>query len=140
MNLVEQARTYIGTPWKHRGRSRRGIDCAGIVVCSYADLGVVLPDIERYGREPHRDGLMTAVRAGFGEPVSDGPKVGDLAVMTSGAQGSKAPHHLGIVGDHPHHGLSLIHSDGTLGVSRVVEVGLTDVYRKRIVAVFRRPV
>jgi cell wall-associated NlpC family hydrolase len=97
MSLVDQARTYLGTPWKHRGRSRKGIDCAGIVVCSYADLGVTLPDIERYGREPHRDGLMTAVRAGFGEPVNDGPKVGDLAVMTSGALGSKEPHHLGIM-------------------------------------------
>lgn len=139
MRLVEQARTYIGTPWRHRGRNRRGIDCGGLIVCVYADLGVKLPDIERYGREPHKDGLMRAVRAAFGEPVAC-PSIGDVVVMTSAAYGAKEPHHMGIIGDHQHHGLSLIHSDGEHGVSRVIEVGLSETYRRRIVAVFRRPV
>lgn len=138
--LVEQARTYLGVPWRHRGRSRRAVDCAGLLICAYADLGVVLPDLDHYGREPHRDGLMTAVRAAFGEPVLDGPQVGDILVMTSAAFGATQPHHLGIVGDDPHHALSLIHADGEPGVSRVVEVGLDSRYVRRIVSVFRRAV
>lgn len=137
--IAEQARTYLGVKWKHRGRSRKGIDCAGLPLCVYADLGVKLPDIERYGREPHRDGLMAGIRAALGEPVQ-GMQVDDVALMTSGAQGSKEPHHIGIIGDHPHYQFSLIHADGTLGVSKVVEVGLSDAYKNRIVAIFRRPV
>jgi cell wall-associated NlpC family hydrolase len=136
--LVEQARTYLGVPWRHLGRSRRAVDCAGLLICAYADLGVVVPVIEHYGREPYKDGLMTGLRAALGDPVADGPKVGDIVVMTSAAFGAVQPHHLGIIGDDPHHGLSLIHADGEPGVSRVVEVGLADAYRKRIVAVFRR--
>lgn len=140
MNLVDQARTYIGVPWKHRGRSRKGIDCAGLPICAYADLGVTIPDIERYGREPHRDGLMQGAIAALGSPVEGDPQYGDVVIMTSGARDAREPHHIGIIGDHRHHGLSLIHADGTIGVSRVVEVGLSDAYRKRIVAIFRRPV
>jgi cell wall-associated NlpC family hydrolase len=145
--LVEQARTYLGTPWRHLGRSRDGIDCAGVVICAYADLGIVIPDIERYGREPHRDGLMAGAIVGLGDPVWKGrncPRavlaIGDVVIMTSAAFGAKEPHHIGIVGDDPHHGLSLIHADGTFGVSRVDEAGLMDQYLNRIVAVFRRAV
>jgi cell wall-associated NlpC family hydrolase len=138
--LVAQARTYLGVPWRHMGRTRRGVDCAGLLICAYADLGIVVPVIEHYGREPHRDGLMSGVRKALGEPVLDGPKVGDIVVMTSAAFGATQPHHLGIIGDDPHHGLSLIHADGEPSVSRVSEVGLSDQYRRRIVAVFRRAV
>jgi cell wall-associated NlpC family hydrolase len=141
--LVQQARTYLGVPYRHRGRSRAGVDCAGLPKCAYADLGVELPDLKVYGREPHKDGLMDAVRAAFGEPVWQGrgcpravPQVGDVVVLAF----VREPHHLAIVGDDRLHGLSLIHADGTLGVSRVVEHGLTDHFLNMIVAVCRRAV
>lgn len=148
--LVEQARTYLGTPWRHLGRltpQRPGLDCAGLPIVAYAALGVVIPDIERYGREPYRDGLMAGAVLGLGAPVWKGrncPRevlaVGDVLLMTSAAQGAKEPHHIGIIGDDPHHELSLIHADGEIGVSRVIEVGLDPRYARRIVAVFRRAV
>jgi cell wall-associated NlpC family hydrolase len=138
--VMNQARTYIGTPWKHRGRKRSGLDCAGLVWRVYADLGLLLPDIKLYGREPHRDGLMTAVREAFGAPVPGSMQPGDVLVMTSGVLGATEPHHMGIVGDGgtTMHDLSLIHADGSYGVSRVLEVGLAEQYRKRIASVFRK--
>ncbi len=31
--LVNEARTWIGVPFRHQGRSRMGVDCIGLVVC-----------------------------------------------------------------------------------------------------------
>lgn len=133
--LADQARTYIGTPFKHRGRTVRGLDCAGLIVKAYADLGVEIGDLPNYGRTPFRDGLMQHVRSQADEvPVSD-MQDGDIAVMVF----AKDPHHLAIIANDVFGGLSLIHADGSVHVSRVVETRLTDDKRKQIFAVFRRP-
>jgi cell wall-associated NlpC family hydrolase len=145
--LVAQARTYIGTKYRHRGRDPKiGLDCAGLPWRCYADLGAVLPDLHRYGREPHRNGLMQAVVEALGTPVWQGSRgvcvprdvlqPGDVAVMRFVAE----PHHLAIIGDDLVHGLTVIHADGSPSVGRVVEVGLDGVWQARIVAVFRRSV
>lgn len=141
--LVQQARAYLDTPFRHRGRTARGLDCAGLGWRVYADLGVELPDIERYGREPWNNGLMQGLEAALGAPVwaGRGParellQVGDVVVIAW----VREPHHVALVGDDLIHGLSLIHADGTLGVRRVVEHGLDDRYLSLIVAIFRRPV
>lgn len=135
--LVEQARSYIGTPFKHRGRTHRGLDCAGLIVKCYADLGSPIPDLALYGRTPFRDGLMEHVRSVADDeiPISE-MQPGDVAVLVF----SKDPHHLAIVGDDVYGGLSLIHADGGVTVSKVVESRLTEEKKKQIVAVFRRAV
>ncbi len=143
--IVEQARTYLGVPFRHRGRTPRGLDCAGLVVRSYADLGVVLPDVACYGREPHRDGLMDAMRAAFGVPVWEGRSLIDRAVLRVGdvvvLRFEVHPHHIAIVTDDRHHGLGLIHAYSPPGGGgRVVEHGLDARWQSQILAVFRRAV
>lgn len=130
--LVAAARRYLGVPFRHRGRTSGGLDCAGLLVLSYRAHGVELPDIRIYGREPHRNGLVRAVEAGFGPALDRDPRPGDVLLMRF----EEEPHHLGIVGDYAHGGLSLIHAYGTAG--KVVEHRLDDVWRGRIVAVYRR--
>lgn len=141
--VVAQARTYLGVPFRHRGRTGRGLDCAGLVWRAYADLGCVLPDVERYGREPHRDGLMDAMRAAFGPPVWEGRslanrsllRVGDVVVLRFEVH----PHHIAIVTDDRHHGLGLIHAYSPPGGGgRVLEHGLDARWQSQIVAVFRK--
>jgi len=155
--LVWSARTFLGVPFKHRGRDRRGLDCAGLVWCSYAEAGVVMPDLKRYGREPHKDGMMRVTREALGEPVWEGAlgkvvprsllRVGDVPLIRFDVH----PHHMGILGDDAIHGLSLIHANGMRGllaasgqghdkVGRVMEHGLDDAHLAMICAVFRRPV
>lgn len=31
--LIEEARTWIGVPFRHQGRSKYGTDCIGLIVC-----------------------------------------------------------------------------------------------------------
>jgi len=37
--IVAEARTWIGVPFLHQGRSRNGVDCIGLVLCVRAALG-----------------------------------------------------------------------------------------------------
>lgn len=132
--LVAAARRYLGVPFRHRGRTAAGLDCAGLVWLAYADLGLKLPDVRIYGREPHRNGLEDAMVRALGEPVSRWPMAGDVLLMRF----DKEPHHIGIAAEYPHGGLSLIHAYGTAG--KVVEHRLDQTWQDRIVAVFRREI
>lgn len=141
--IAQTARKYTGVKFRHRGRDRRGLDCAGLVWAAYRDHGVTLPDYRMYGREPHRDGLTQYVTAALGAPVLTAPVKscdlleGDVLVMRF----EREPHHVGIVGSHDYAGtvaLTLIHADGWNG--RVLEQRLTPDMVSRITHVFRRPV
>lgn len=134
--LADSARKYIGVPFRHRGRSARALDCAGLIIKAYGDLGVVIGDIPVYGRTPFRDGLMAHVRSQADEVPIEDMQDGDIAVLVY----AKEPHHLAIVGTDVYGGLSLIHADGSLGLNKVVEIRLTEEKKKQIVAVFWRAV
>ena len=134
--LADSARKYIGVPFRHRGRTARALDCAGLIVRAYGDLGVHIGDIAIYGRTPFRDGLMAHVRSQADEVPIEDMQDGDIAVLVY----VNEPHHLAIIGTDVFVGLSLIHADGAVGVSRVVEQRLTDDKKKQIVAVFRKAV
>ena len=41
--LVEQAMTYLGTPYRRGGTSRRGLDCSGLVGAVYGGQGLGMP-------------------------------------------------------------------------------------------------
>jgi cell wall-associated NlpC family hydrolase len=41
--LVEQAMTYLGTPYRRGGASRRGVDCSGLVGVVYGQQGLDMP-------------------------------------------------------------------------------------------------
>lgn len=141
--LLNAARSMLGVPWRHRGRSRVGVDCAGLVWCMYRDCGVVLPDRRDYGRNPFKDGLEAAVVDAMGNPVWRGPKgscmreflrPADAVLMSPSAR----PRHVGVIGDDILHGLSLIHSEGPPGPGKVVELGLSNTDLDKIVAIYRR--
>jgi len=53
-NIVEIARSYVGTPFQHQGRQKGvGIDCAGLVECVARDAGYQVPVHDNYGRLPY---------------------------------------------------------------------------------------
>lgn len=49
-DIVEAARGYLGTPWLHQGRTRLGVDCAGLVIVVARDLELSNYDTIDYQR------------------------------------------------------------------------------------------
>lgn len=55
-DVVREARSLLGVPWAHQGRTQWGLDCLGLVVVVGQRLGLLEPGLdEPYGRQP--DGL-----------------------------------------------------------------------------------
>jgi cell wall-associated NlpC family hydrolase len=105
MTLDAAARAYLGTPWRHLGRSATGIDCIGLVILAARDCGITIPDPAPYAREPQGNRLAAAasehgVRVGQAQP-------GDVLLFRAGLYAG----HVGIAGLHPEHGIpSVIHA------------------------------
>ena len=137
--LAACAAAYLGVPFQHRGRSRRGLDCAGLVVLSSRDAGYEVVDRIIYGREPWRDGLRAVLAANLGAPVARAPRVDDVVLMQMrpGAE----PSHLAIVAPYALAGrsgaLGLVHTYATVG--GVVTHSMDEIWASRIVEVYAWP-
>lgn len=130
--LVSVARSYLDVPFRHRGRSRRGLDCIGLVVVALADVGRSVPDKKAYGRSPEADRLREALVAEFGAAIHKSElQVGDIVTM----QWTGRPQHVGIVTDYRYGGLGLIHAEIANG--RVIEHRLADPWPRRVIEGFR---
>ncbi len=122
-DFVAAARSYVGVPFRHQGRTRHGVDCIGLVVCAARDIGLTLADRTDYPRDPN--GLLPLEMARQFAPV-ESPQAGDILLMRFRGE----PQHVAILG-----GAALIHSYASIG--RVVEHGLDAKWRRRIVAAYR---
>lgn len=66
--LTQVVRTYVGTPFEHQGRvpgPRGGIDCVGLIVCGWRELGHYIRDFRAYGRDSDPTLLLMYVREFF---------------------------------------------------------------------------
>lgn len=125
--IIAAARSYRGCRYHHQGRTRAGIDCAGLLVCVARDVGIAVDgDQSGYSRTPDGASLKQALDS-FGTPV-DAFQPGDFLLMRFDAQ----PQHIAIVTD-----VGIIHS--YLSARRVVEHGLSDDWRARIVQAYAFP-
>jgi cell wall-associated NlpC family hydrolase len=63
-DVIAEARRWVGVPFRHQGRSERGIDCVGlpIVVCQSLGLLDQRFDVAAYGRLPSGE-LVDRLRA-----------------------------------------------------------------------------
>lgn len=136
--VIAAARSFIGCPWRHQGRTERGMDCIGMVSLAFRKAGITPPgDRIDYGRRPHNKRLSAGLTDHFGEPVSDGSLMaGDVVTM----RWSGEENHVALVTDHPH-GLGVIHcyafAPGGARGGRVIEHRLSNDWRNRIVEVWR---
>lgn len=142
MNTLEQrivaaARGWIGVPFEHQGRSRAGIDCAGLVIEVAREVGLIDArwNVTGYLARPDGQSLRALCERNLepaGAPVPGG------VVLVAWLRGP--PQHLGIVAEHPLGGLTIVHADGRRARA-VVEQRLVVSRALQLVAAYRmRPV
>ena len=137
--MVAAARRYLGVRFRHQGRSPiHGLDCLGLLVAVAEDCGLehhgrraASFDATDYGHIPDAarlsDGLRALMRVV--DPVT--MAAGDVLLLRIDGNAQ----HVGIVGDYPPHGFSLIHAYAP--ARRVVEHRLDAGWQERIVATLR---
>lgn len=132
-DVAAMARSYLGVRFVHQGRSRAGLDCAGLVVRVAQDLGLSEFDWRGYGRLPDGDRMREVMQAQCVELKPDAaPSLGLVALMRFDAE----PQHLAIVVDHPH-GLGIVHA--LMQERKVAEHRLDAKWAQRIVALYELP-
>jgi len=135
--IVNQARTWLGTPFHHQARLKGvGCDCLGLVVGVVDELGLkdkngqLLAGYDEiaYSKEP--DGAyLTQKLTDLLDEVQE-PQAGDLALFSV----RDNPQHLAILTDYEG-GLGMIHAYAP--ARRVVEHRLDADWNSRLVKVFR---
>lgn len=111
-DIVTEARTWLGTRWVHQGRSRAGIDCAGLLIRVSNDLGLKVADKQGYKRTP--DGLSFLDHIRTQSDFVATPEPGAIAIFRE----RHLPCHVGIFSER-HGATYFIHSYMNLG--RVIE-------------------
>lgn len=132
--FIAEARTYVtdAVRFRHQGRSRHGVDCAGLLLASMAAIGRPIADLQAYGREPLGGELRAMMAANLGEPVPKAEmRPGDMVLMRFLGE----PSHVGLIGDYLYGGLSLIHTYSQ--VRKVVEHRIDAEWDSYILEVFR---
>jgi cell wall-associated NlpC family hydrolase len=126
--VIACARTWVGVPFLHQGRSRAGVDCIGLAIVVARELGLIDETVDEpgYGRVP-RGGLLGRALGQHCEPIA-APTPGGLVLM----RWRREPMHVAIVGDG-----TLLHSYEAVG--RVVEHGFDAQWRGRVVQAFWIP-
>ena len=113
--VIREARTLIGVPWRHQGRKPWALDCAGLVILSFANAGWprALEAPYKYGRDGWGNLVRESLNKYFGDPLLYGElwQPGDVPLYAMGGHEL----HIGIFGDHPVGGLTLIHSSRRSG-------------------------
>ena len=138
--FVAAARAYDGTPFRHQGRTARGLDCAGLLVIAAGDCGM-----ESWASEKHHgydripDGhtvneIMSALMDQL--PNTDENLVPGYVVQIAYRSGrQEMVTHMGILTDMGGGVVGLIHAYFPKG--KVVEHRLDEQWRAMITAIFR---
>lgn len=116
--IVQYAKTFLGTPYRNGGTTRAGVDCSGLVTNVYSHFSVTLP-------------RMSLGQSRAGQPVApSGMQPGDLVFFKTTS--SKPVSHVGIyIGNG-----RFIHASTSARSVRIDELD-SDYFRKRFVTARR---
>jgi hypothetical protein len=94
-DIITEARRWIGTPWRHQGRSRTGVDCVGLVVLVARNLGLEPEDVIGYARRQDGRVLLRHLHKQLElKPVTN-RNIGNIGVFKESA----FPIHVGFLSD-----------------------------------------
>ena len=126
--LVSQARSYLGVPYRHHGRCRKGLDCIGLFVACAEDLGIQVWDDLTYTLKVNPKHLLAGLGQYTEKDVRPILSPGRMALMQfSGEAGIT---HTALITDK-----GLLHAYNKR--RSVVEHRINDQWKKRIIRTYR---
>lgn len=125
LDVVATARSWVGVPFQHQGRTRKGVDCAGLLIVVAQDLGYPVLDVRDYGRQPDPTRMGSVIGEQMDRISIGKAEYGDVLWIAW----KRDPQHLCIVTD-----LGVIHSYEAIG--KVTEHPLDQRLRGRVRAAF----
>ena len=132
-DIVATARTYVGTPFRHQGRTHMGVDCIGLIWCVARDLGYAPAIPANYMMLP-RGGLLDEHCARLLIlPEDQTPKPGRIGVFSGIDPGT--PQHFATIASHGRP--TLIHALSKH--KQVVEHGMDRFWLKKLLRVYDLP-
>lgn len=107
--FAEAARGFLGTPYRHQGRGREGLDCVGLLVASAEIAGIMRPGDAPpadYGRDP--DGRLPGMLKTYCRRRTDKEivEIGDILMIKF----THDPQHVMIVLDPGFYGPLVVHA------------------------------
>ena len=135
--VVTEARTWLGTPFRHQGRTKSGCDCIGFPwgvaknLDLMKDIDLDSPKVKPYlgyGKAPVPSKFLSALREHLVKIELGEVLPADLILF----RGKLYPNHLAIVTEH-----GIIHCDANFG--KVVEHGLDAKWKAKRLCAFRFP-
>lgn len=131
-SVILEARSWCGVKWQHQGRSRAGVDCAGVIVMVARALGLPVKDRTDYQRRTHGPQFLQHFKDNLPEKPITEIAPGDVLVFTEPSY----PCHCGIVTE-KHGTLYFVH--GYAKRRKVIEEHLSEEWWRKIVGVFSWP-
>lgn len=128
--IVDEARKWDGTPWRHQGRTERGIDCAGLIVKVAHALELSAFDTVDYQRTAQRQKLLSYLEQELDVQPLTQLRAGDVVAFRDSAY----PCHIGLITE-KHGQLYLLHAYALR--KRVIEEPLNEEWRKKWIAGFK---
>ena len=126
--LIAEARTWIGVPFRHQGRTRRGVDCIGFLGAVANTCGAVVTLPTDYGMDVDPARFIRGIREWLEEiPISRACE-GDFLVIRFKCLGT----HLVLRTD-----VGIIHASTSAG--KVVEHNLDRTWERCALTAFRLP-
>ena len=131
--LILECRTYLGVPWRHQGRSRRGVDCVGFILLALKALNIPTVEITGYTRNPDGVALKEIMdKQPSLTSVSPPYRRGDIVLFRI----RKEPQHVALLTESSTSALGMIHSYNG-GEKKVVEHDFADYWKNKIISVYR---
>lgn len=80
-DVIEEARSWLEVPWAHQGRTRLGIDCAGLVIMVAHSLDLFTYDTTNYQRRTSGRGFLIHFRKCMAEKSVANARSGDVLLF-----------------------------------------------------------
>jgi NlpC/P60 family putative phage cell wall peptidase len=125
--IVAKAREYLGTPYHDGARVKGiGVDCIGLVVCTFKELGVPVTDKLGHTKGDQIEALESLLRLHCNEAGNEQP--GDILLFRYRSM----YHHAAIASPE-----GMIHSYDSPAFRKVIEHPISPTWRVRLHGIYR---